>query len=71
MGLGRPKVALIVTDDERVQLESMAHRSRTAPNSRVVRGSSWPVRKASTARSSQSGCACSGHRVQVARSIRP
>ena len=32
MGLGRPKVALIVTDDERVQLDSMAHRSRTAPH---------------------------------------
>jgi hypothetical protein len=31
MALGRPKVALIVTDDERVQLESLAHRSRTAP----------------------------------------
>ena len=32
MGLGRPKVALILTDDERVPLESMAHRSRTAPH---------------------------------------
>ena len=32
MGLGRPKVALILTDDERVQLDSMAHRSRTAPH---------------------------------------
>jgi transposase len=31
MGLGRPKVALILTDDERVQLDSLAHRSRTAP----------------------------------------
>ena len=32
MRLGRPKVALILTDDERVQLTSMAHRSRTAPH---------------------------------------
>jgi transposase len=31
MRLGRPKVALILTDDERVQLESLAHRSRSAP----------------------------------------
>jgi Homeodomain-like domain len=30
MGLGRPKVALILTDDERVRLDSLAHRSRTA-----------------------------------------
>jgi transposase len=32
MRLGRPKVALIVTDDERVRLDSLAHRSRTAPH---------------------------------------
>jgi transposase len=32
MALGRPKVALILTDDERVQLISLAHRSRTAPH---------------------------------------
>jgi transposase len=32
MGLGRPKVALILTDDERGQLDSLAHRSRTAPH---------------------------------------
>ena len=32
MGLGRPKVALILTDDERMQLDSLAHRSRTAPH---------------------------------------
>src|SRR5262245_7371855 len=32
MALGRPKVALILTDDERVRLESLAHRSRTAPH---------------------------------------
>jgi hypothetical protein len=31
MRLGRPKVALILTDDERVRLDSLAHRSRTAP----------------------------------------
>jgi transposase len=30
MRLGRPKVALILTDDERVRLDSLAHRSRTA-----------------------------------------
>jgi len=30
--MGRPKVALILTDDERVQLNSLAHRSRTAPH---------------------------------------
>jgi len=31
MRLGRPKVALILTDEERVRLDSLAHRSRTAP----------------------------------------
>ena len=32
MRLGRPKVALILTEDERVRLDSLAHRSRTAPH---------------------------------------
>jgi hypothetical protein len=32
MAMGRPKVALILTDDERMQLNSSAHRSRTAPH---------------------------------------
>jgi transposase len=32
MALGRPKAALILTDDERVQLDSLAHRARTAPH---------------------------------------
>ena len=32
MRLERPKVALILTDDERVRLDSLAHRSRTAPH---------------------------------------
>jgi transposase len=32
MRKGRPKVALILTDDERRRLESLAHRSRTAPH---------------------------------------
>ena len=32
MRLGRPKVALILTEDERVRLGSLAHRSRTAPH---------------------------------------
>jgi hypothetical protein len=32
MALGRPKVPLIPTDEERVRLESLAHRSRTAPH---------------------------------------
>ena len=32
MALGRPKVALILTDEERVRLDSLAHRSRTAPH---------------------------------------
>src|SRR5262245_25828080 len=32
MALGRPKVTLVVTDDERVRLDSLAHRSRTAPH---------------------------------------
>jgi transposase len=30
--MGRPKVALILTEDERVRLDSLAHRSRTAPS---------------------------------------
>lgn len=32
MRTGRPKVALILTDDERQRLESLAHRSQTSPN---------------------------------------
>jgi len=32
MRTGRPKVALILTHDERQQLESLAHRSRSAPH---------------------------------------
>jgi DDE superfamily endonuclease len=32
MRLGRPNVALILTEDERVRLDSLAHRSRTAPH---------------------------------------
>jgi len=32
MRLGRPKVALILTEGERVRLDSLAHRSRTAPH---------------------------------------
>jgi transposase len=32
MRQGRPKVALILTDEERVRLDSLAHRSRTAPH---------------------------------------
>src|SRR4029450_10269026 len=32
MRLGRPKVAVVLTDDERVRLNSLAHRSRTAPH---------------------------------------
>ena len=31
MRTGRPKVALILTDDERQRLESLAHRSRSVP----------------------------------------
>jgi len=30
--LGRPKVALILTNEERIRLESLAHRARTAPH---------------------------------------
>src|SRR6059036_429202 len=32
MRTGRPKVALIVTADERRRLDSLAHRSRSAPH---------------------------------------
>jgi hypothetical protein len=32
MRQGRPKVALILTDEERVRLYSLAHRSLTAPH---------------------------------------
>src|SRR5437763_4462044 len=32
MRTGRPKVALILTEDERRRLDSLAHRSRTAPH---------------------------------------
>src|SRR5712671_7737126 len=32
MGLGRPKMAPILSDDERMRLDSLAHRSRTAPH---------------------------------------
>src|SRR6266478_3435585 len=32
MRTGRPKVALILTEDERRRLDSLAHRSRSAPH---------------------------------------
>jgi transposase len=32
MRLGGPKVALILTEDERTRLDSLAHRARTAPH---------------------------------------
>jgi transposase len=32
MRLGRPKTALILTDEEQVRLNSLAHRARTAPH---------------------------------------
>jgi DNA-binding NarL/FixJ family response regulator len=32
MPLRRPKIALVLTGDERVRLDSLAHRSRTAPH---------------------------------------
>ncbi len=32
MRKGRPKIALILTEDERRRLDSLAHRSRTAPH---------------------------------------
>jgi hypothetical protein len=32
MRMGRSKVALILTEDERVRLDSLAHRARTAPH---------------------------------------
>ena len=56
MRTGRPKVALILTDDERQRLDSLAHRSRSAPHWRVGRGSSWRAPRAPTARSSRDGC---------------
>jgi hypothetical protein len=31
MRIGRPKAALILTDDERQRLDSLAHRSQSAP----------------------------------------
>ena len=36
MGLGRPKIALILSDDERMRLDSLAHRSRTAPHLNAI-----------------------------------
>jgi hypothetical protein len=49
--MARPKVALILTDDERVQLDSLAHRSRTAPHLARRAGSSSRAPKASTTES--------------------
>ena len=40
MRMGRSKVALILTEDERVRLDSLAHRARTAPHLARARGSS-------------------------------
>lgn len=58
MRLGRPKVALILADDERVRLDSLAHRSRTAPPWRRARGSFWRVRRATITTRWRSGCGC-------------
>ena len=47
MALERPKFALILTDDERVQLNSWLIERGLLRTSRVVRGSSSRVRNAS------------------------
>jgi len=58
MAGGRPKAALILTDDERVHLDSLAHRSRTRRTSRVVHGLSSRAQTASTTGWWPSGCGC-------------
>jgi hypothetical protein len=58
MRLGRPKVALILTDDERVRLDSLGHRSRTAPHlarrARII----LACAEGHVTRSWRNGCAC-------------
>jgi transposase len=63
MGLGRPKVALILTDDERVRLDSLAHRSRTAPHLARRADHSRVARRGTTTRSSRNACGCRRSRV--------
>ena len=70
MGMGRPKVALILTDDERRRLESLAHRSRSAPvlarRARIILACAEGTDSKVVARHVR---VTPGHRVQVARAI--
>ena len=71
MRTGRPKVALILTADERQRLESLAHRSRSAPQRGaprahhlgVCRGDGQQGRRATAARDAGDG-------LQMARPVR-
>ena len=72
MRTGRPKVALILTEDERRRLDSLAHRSRSAPHvarrARIILACADGARqqggRAATPRDASDG-------VQVARALRP
>ena len=71
MRTGRPKVALILTDDERQRLDSLAHRSRSAPQvarrARIIlacaEGTRQQGRRATPARDAGDG-------LQMARPVR-
>ena len=43
MRLGRPKVALILTDDERIRLDSLAHRISKGPAPGAARADHFGV----------------------------
>ena len=70
MALGRPKVALILTDDERVRLDSLAHRSRTAPHAGAARADHPGVRGGARQQGRRATPAdVAGHGVQMARAV--
>jgi hypothetical protein len=70
MALGRPKVALILTHDKRMQLESLAHRSRTAAASGAARTDYPHVRRRRRQQGGREAAAdVAGDGLQVARPI--
>ncbi len=71
MPMGRPKAVLVLTDDERRHLESLAHRSRTASQlarrARIVLACAEGRDNTTVAKRLRLSA---DHRVQVARAVR-
>ena len=80
MRIGQPKAPVILSDDERRRLDSLAHRSRSAPavarrariDSRVCQRHGQHGRRAAVARHAGNGLRVAGavHQRSVGRTLR-